>query len=563
MAGDLSGAPVFFHVGMGGGRFVAWLLHDLGVEYGICFIVPDRPGMGLSDPWDLESFPDPSLHDVAHQMETSTTCWRGGFLDFAGIVLQIADALKIDRFGQMGMSCGCLYALAVAHRFPERLLPCSIQLFSPWIPPSLPGCNVYVRAACVVPTSVFVGVVSSALRISGDPSKTEMVDTVLGTVRWITDMLTSPFMWNRKNHQGGDGSMGDGLCSDDTDEEEGSGMVSPMTPDYSTEVQTILRTSSLSSLNTARNPTLFNRTIHQCITKLEAISYTMMNHPGISPQEAEKLVVDFYTPAPPTTPSSPRLRRAPSSLSLQRSTSPLLRKRASSPSLSRSKSTESLAKSRSLPASPRLRNRVVPTTSSPLVTESTNRTRSESLTTFLVPGTTPQPELITRSESPTASIDSAPIVPDITLTEVRPRSDSLATSATDTTPLIDSKSKRPLLALPPKWLHANVTEELDMILPRPYLGVAAVDDFLHCIERTGSIGFDVTTIMHPIVVRHGTADSMVGVHGVRGLGEKCGWDVVEYDGAGHMLFGRTRVVKEALENIVAGLREEMIASLLF
>ncbi|KAI8844845.1 hypothetical protein BC829DRAFT_283730 [Chytridium lagenaria] len=407
ISGDLDGAPVFFHVGMGGGRFMAWLLHDLGVEYGIKFIVPDRPGMGLSDPWDLQHFPDPTLHEVGHQMEASASCWRGGFLDFADIVIQIADALKIDRFGQMGMSCGCIYALAVAYRHPNRLLSCPMQLFSPWIPPSMPGCNMYVRAAYMVPTSIFVSVLSSVLRLSGDPSKVDMVDQVMGTVRWVTDILTSPFMWNCK----ADGSA----RSDD----EGDGEDSDDSPD-ATDSDSLLFSSR-------KSPTLFNRTIHHVVTKLEAISYTMMNNPGFSALDAEKKLVDMCTPSSPprSSPTLPRSQTSPPSPTRSLSASSThssLRKRASSPALSRSVSIDSLPRtSRSLPGTPRLRNRVMPSAPSPLadpVTTLNSRPRSTSFTFPLsAPPASPpvQPSTIIQppssSPAPPPSSTSSPTPP--------------------------------------------------------------------------------------------------------------------------------------------------------
>ncbi|KAJ3099530.1 hypothetical protein HDU97_002973 [Phlyctochytrium planicorne] len=268
---------------MGGGRFVAWLLHDLGEAYNLKILVPDRPGMGLSDPWDLDAFPDVYVHSSGLQMEASSTCWRGGFKDWADVVVQIADALKIEKFGQMGMSCGCLYALAVAAKYPERLLPCPIQMFSPWIPPSLPGSNVYTRAAYMVPTSVFVNILSSMLRLSSDPSKVEVVDNIMGTVRWVTDMFTAPFMWNRKNG-GADATNAEEGDEDDEDDED----TDPISTDGGL--------SRIDSLSTLSSPSLFNRTIHRVISKLEAIAYTMMNHPGMSPQEAEKRAIELSLP---------------------------------------------------------------------------------------------------------------------------------------------------------------------------------------------------------------------------------------------------------------------------
>ncbi|KAJ3096808.1 hypothetical protein HDU96_000637 [Phlyctochytrium bullatum] len=688
ITGDMSGAPVFFHVGMGGGRFIAWLLHDLGVEHGLKIIVPDRPGMGLSDPWDLDAFPDPTLHTTGVATESSTTCWRGGYLDFADITIQIADALNIQQFAQMGMSCGCLYALAVAARYPDRLLPTPMQLFSPWIPPSMPGCNAYARAAGWVPTAWFVGVLGSVMRLGGDPRQSERVDQLMGAVRWIAEMFTSPLMWNRKGGHGekdeGD-SAGSSRVSSSTslvDEKDGAGRRGSVTgghahhhhakgslqvaaaanrsndsPPKNLQSAYVVRTPSLSCLNChARSPTLFNRTIHSIVTKLEAISYTMMNNPGMSPQEAEARVIEMLTPpskkGTPTssthdltngsgqqqqqqTPAGTSLasgRRMSSSNAIHpvdrpASTSALpsddaateaaatplrgsvngligtLRKRTSSPALRSSASAENLSTSSSVQGSPRgLRHRV----SSPsglrigrsrsgswgsassaasatsLTAHNTDpddgasstastrrlfgRRRTASMTAARSSGRA-SPENVSPSPSPVPSrrsrdtrrpstSSSAPTIDAAVTPREQPRP-ATAPSAPAAAAAPSAHPARP----PPHWTLPDVSEELEHLLPKPYLGVAAIDDFLHAIERTGPLGFRVDAVDHPVTVRHGTADALVGCAGARTMAARCGWRFVEYDGASHLLFSRRKAMAEAMENVVAGLRGAMIADL--
>ena len=63
----------------------------------------DRPGFGLSDP-------DP----------------EGTFLSWPADVMALADALRLERFGVMGVSGGGPYALAVARAVPDRVIAVSL-----------------------------------------------------------------------------------------------------------------------------------------------------------------------------------------------------------------------------------------------------------------------------------------------------------------------------------------------------------------------------------------------------------------------------------------------------
>ena len=66
-------------------------------------IIPDRPGMGLSD-------------------------FKRGrkILDWPDDVVELADALKLDRFAILGISGGGPYASACAYKIPERITKTAI-----------------------------------------------------------------------------------------------------------------------------------------------------------------------------------------------------------------------------------------------------------------------------------------------------------------------------------------------------------------------------------------------------------------------------------------------------
>jgi len=67
-------------------------------ERGIRLIIPDRPGIGCSDP----------RPDI-------------GFLEWAGDLKALADYLKINRFCMAGYAMGGQYALAAAFAMPKRV----------------------------------------------------------------------------------------------------------------------------------------------------------------------------------------------------------------------------------------------------------------------------------------------------------------------------------------------------------------------------------------------------------------------------------------------------------
>ncbi len=96
--GDHHGSPVFHFHGHPGSRLEAGILHEPAAKSGVRLIGVDRPGMGYSD-------------------------FKPGrrLLDWPDDIVELADALGLDRFAVQGISGGGPYAAAVAFAIPERL----------------------------------------------------------------------------------------------------------------------------------------------------------------------------------------------------------------------------------------------------------------------------------------------------------------------------------------------------------------------------------------------------------------------------------------------------------
>ncbi|MEV6867446.1 alpha/beta hydrolase [Streptosporangium subroseum] len=96
--GDPTGRPCLFLPGVGTSGRAGITLDAAATADGIRLLSVNRPGLGHSDPAPARR--------VA---------------DWAGDVEQWADHLGLDRFGLIGHSAGAAYALAVAHRLPDRV----------------------------------------------------------------------------------------------------------------------------------------------------------------------------------------------------------------------------------------------------------------------------------------------------------------------------------------------------------------------------------------------------------------------------------------------------------
>ncbi|NHN42591.1 alpha/beta hydrolase [Halorubellus sp. JP-L1] len=96
--GDPDGVPVVGFHGLPGSRAFGAFLDAPARERGVRVLVPDRPGVGGSEPW-----PERSVADSADLFS--------GFL----------DALDVDAAGVLGFSAGGPHALACTALVPERV----------------------------------------------------------------------------------------------------------------------------------------------------------------------------------------------------------------------------------------------------------------------------------------------------------------------------------------------------------------------------------------------------------------------------------------------------------
>jgi pimeloyl-ACP methyl ester carboxylesterase len=96
--GDASGEPAFYFHGHPGCRFEGRLGDEPAANRQVRIIALDRPGYGRS------------TYQPSRRI-----------LDWPADVVQVADALDIDRFAVFGGSGGGPYALACAHEIPHRL----------------------------------------------------------------------------------------------------------------------------------------------------------------------------------------------------------------------------------------------------------------------------------------------------------------------------------------------------------------------------------------------------------------------------------------------------------
>lgn len=96
--GDRHGRPVVFFHGTPGSRKIAGVAHRVATARAVRVIAPDRPGFGLSD------------FQPARRL-----------IDWPTDVLQLADALGLERFAVAGVSGGGPYVAACAWRIADRL----------------------------------------------------------------------------------------------------------------------------------------------------------------------------------------------------------------------------------------------------------------------------------------------------------------------------------------------------------------------------------------------------------------------------------------------------------
>ncbi len=99
----MEGRAVFHCHGVAGSGLDATLYGDAPDRAGIHLISPDRPGLGESE-------------------------FQAGrkILDWPNDVVELADHLEIGSFSVIGVSGGASYALACAHKIPQRIEACGI-----------------------------------------------------------------------------------------------------------------------------------------------------------------------------------------------------------------------------------------------------------------------------------------------------------------------------------------------------------------------------------------------------------------------------------------------------
>jgi pimeloyl-ACP methyl ester carboxylesterase len=96
--GNLNGRPVFFFHGLPGSRLFFHPDTSIPTALGVRLITIDRPGIGLSD------------YQEGRKL-----------LDWPDDVVELADALGLDRFAVAGVSAGGPYAAVCAYKIAPRL----------------------------------------------------------------------------------------------------------------------------------------------------------------------------------------------------------------------------------------------------------------------------------------------------------------------------------------------------------------------------------------------------------------------------------------------------------
>jgi pimeloyl-ACP methyl ester carboxylesterase len=113
IAGDQGAMPVLLCHGLADSRLAALPLRKTARELGLCFVAPDRPGIGGSDRHHLSRLAD----------------WAEDAAD-------LLDALRFDSVALLGVSGGGPFAAACAARMPARTR--SLMLVAPLGQPGWP-----------------------------------------------------------------------------------------------------------------------------------------------------------------------------------------------------------------------------------------------------------------------------------------------------------------------------------------------------------------------------------------------------------------------------------------
>ncbi|MEQ8954855.1 MAG: alpha/beta hydrolase [Gammaproteobacteria bacterium] len=96
--GKSDGYPLFYFHDSGSSRLESAFFHRSARNYGYRILAMDRPGVGCSSYYDLQSA-----------------------REFGDDVLSLADRLGIRQFGVMSLGSGGIFALTLAHHAPKRV----------------------------------------------------------------------------------------------------------------------------------------------------------------------------------------------------------------------------------------------------------------------------------------------------------------------------------------------------------------------------------------------------------------------------------------------------------
>ncbi|KAI9271345.1 Alpha/Beta hydrolase protein [Sporodiniella umbellata] len=128
------------------------MFEEIAYRYGLRTIWPERPGYGLSD-------------ECSSQKITA--------LEWADVIIQLSDHLGVSKFGMIAQSVGSVFALAIAHRFKERIVA-PIYLISPWMSAHAANTFKWTRR---LPAALVAKTISLALDVmwifNNKPNKTE------------------------------------------------------------------------------------------------------------------------------------------------------------------------------------------------------------------------------------------------------------------------------------------------------------------------------------------------------------------------------------------------------
>jgi pimeloyl-ACP methyl ester carboxylesterase len=120
--GSPTGSPVLVFLGLGCVRYLIALYDELAAAYGLRLICIDRWGLGKTD-----------------MVETSDR----GLMEWAKVVEGVMREIKVERFHVLAHSAGAPYAMAVARRYPEKILG-RLHLLAPWVNADVDGGKLYL-----------------------------------------------------------------------------------------------------------------------------------------------------------------------------------------------------------------------------------------------------------------------------------------------------------------------------------------------------------------------------------------------------------------------------------